>query len=395
MIRIVHTADLHIGADTIGSINPEYRIPDRVLDFFDTLDAIIEYAEEHDADLFIIAGDTFHRNPNPVYLSMFAERLFRISKQCCCIVLVGNHDISGPSDRSSYVDVFSSIEIPNVIVAKKFSVHRISVGNVVLSVGTIPYPDKRRLLSLAEKKGKTSEQINSLIQKKVSKIVKALEKKVSDPAILIGHLTIGGVVHEPTSLDNDAELKTDDIQSDVWRYVALGHIHKFQVVANGTTPIVYSGSIERVSFSEEHEPKGFVWVEIGDTTSYSFIEVDARPYTTIDINVPDVKDVTAYVVGKISKRNIEGHVVRVRITIRDRKRLRMNDVYTALSGAYAVSSVQVSDRDYVVTRPRIQESVSSLSKEELLEMYFEEVEAKNPNRLMKLAKEIMEEVNAE
>ena len=41
--------------------------------------------------------------------------------------------------------------------------------------------------------------------------------------------------------------------------VALGHIHKHQSL-NGDAhpPVIYSGSIERIDFGEEHELKGWV-----------------------------------------------------------------------------------------------------------------------------------------
>ena len=44
-------------------------------------------------------------------------------------------------------------------------------------------------------------------------------------------------------------------------YVALGHIHRYQDRNEGASPpVIYSGSIECVSFKEWDTPKGFVIV---------------------------------------------------------------------------------------------------------------------------------------
>ena len=48
---------------------------------------------------------------------------------------------------------------------------------------------------------------------------------------------------------------------DCFDYVALGHVHKHQVLCKDPY-VVYPGSIERVDFSEEQEAKGYILVEL-------------------------------------------------------------------------------------------------------------------------------------
>ena len=84
----------------------------------------------------------------------------------------------------------------------------------------------------------------------------------------------------------------------VWRYVALGHIHKHQSLnRDEQPPIIYSGSPERIDFGEEREAKGWVVATIGEgQTIWRFQEQyrrPARPFRTIEVDVRDAEDPTA------------------------------------------------------------------------------------------------------
>ena len=53
------------------------------------------------------------------------------------------------------------------------------------------------------------------------------------------------------------------VANPAFDYVALGHIHRHQVLSE-KPPVVYAGSLERLDFGEEADDKGFYLVEIGD-----------------------------------------------------------------------------------------------------------------------------------
>ena len=62
-------------------------------------------------------------------------------------------------------------------------------------------------------------------------------------------------------IGNDHVLLLSNVALPQFEYVALGHIHKTQVLVE-TPPVVYSGSMQRVDFSEEKDPKGFYVVDV-------------------------------------------------------------------------------------------------------------------------------------
>jgi exonuclease SbcD len=78
--------------------------------------------------------------------------------------------------------------------------------------------------------------------------------------------------------------------------VLSGHIHRHQVLVRDLksrplrTPVLYSGSIERTSFVEQDEPKGYMLVRIctsgpnqTPTLSWEFRKLPARPMVQLDI----------------------------------------------------------------------------------------------------------------
>ena len=83
------------------------------------------------------------------------------------------------------------------------------------------------------------------------------------------------------SIGQEPILLLSSVALPAFDYVALGHIHKQQVL-NENPPVVYAGSLERVDFGEEDDAKGFYVVDItaGKNSkrkiSYKFHPVHAR-----------------------------------------------------------------------------------------------------------------------
>ncbi len=106
-IRVLHFADVHIGMENYGGIDPTTGISSRVMDFLRRMNEIIAYAEEHEADLVIFAGDAFKtRSPSPTYQREFARRIKRLAALCPVVLVVGNHDIPTMTQKASSIEIF-------------------------------------------------------------------------------------------------------------------------------------------------------------------------------------------------------------------------------------------------------------------------------------------------
>jgi len=63
------------------------------------------------------------------------------------------------------------------------------------------------------------------------------------------------------TIGQEHALLPGNVANPAFDYIALGHIHRHQVLSQNP-PVVYSGSLERLDFSEEEDDKGFYLVEI-------------------------------------------------------------------------------------------------------------------------------------
>ena len=80
MIKLLHFADLHLGVENYGRIDPATGLSTRLVDFLRAYDQVVDYALENDISLVIFAGDAYKtRDPNPTYQREFARRIRRIS----------------------------------------------------------------------------------------------------------------------------------------------------------------------------------------------------------------------------------------------------------------------------------------------------------------------------
>ncbi|MBL7064360.1 MAG: exonuclease SbcCD subunit D [Anaerolineae bacterium] len=349
-IRLLHFADLHVGMETYGRLDPATGVNGRVLDFLHRFDELIDYGLEHEVDLVIFAGDAYkRRNPNPTYQRAFARRVKRLADAGVPVVLlVGNHDLPTMVQRASSVDIFSALDVPNVIVGRVEDVHRIETRRGPVQVATAPYPARQRLLARDEYRGLSIEQLDEELRSIVTGNIRALAASLAPdvPAVLTAHLSVSGATfgsERSVMIGRDAVVLKSALADSAWDYVALGHIHKHQSLnGGGYPPVVYAGSLERIDFGEEGQPKGFCWVELArGETRYKFVEVDARPFVTVRADVREALNPLMALQQAVAAHDLREAVVRLILRLRaDQEPLvRDRDVRALLSDAYFVGSI--------------------------------------------------------
>ena len=378
-IRLLHFADLHVGVENYGRLDARTGTSSRVRDFLDRMDEVVDYALDHRADAAIFSGDAFkQRDPDPTQQREFASRLKRLADKMPVLLLVGNHDLPGMASKATSVDIFGALDVRNVIVGSEPTGRVVETRRGPFFLAWMPYPMRNRLLTQEQHRGKSVEELDRALRAAVSTLVEDLARQAAEhemPRVLSGHFSVAEAKlgsERSVMLGRDVAVYNSVLAEPVWDYVALGHIHKHQDVNAGAYPsVVYSGSLERIDFGEEKEPKGFCWVQLARSeTEWSFVPVDARPFLTIRVDARERDDPTGAVVRAIEKRDIEGVVVRLIMQLKAEQApaLRDAEMAAALRAAYSYTVVREVEHE---ARTRIGGlAAETLTPTELLERYF-------------------------
>ena len=329
-IRFIHLSDIHIGLLTHGRLNPSTGHNTRLEDILKCLDHVLETAARESVDLILIAGDVFHReNPLPAEEIEFARRIGKAAGNggARVVMVLGNHDYSSSGIGASAVEIFPALDIEGVTIARKPGVIEVNTKSGLVQVACLPWAGRGALLSREEYKSLSSQELQAEIERRLIAIIHGLAEKTQpkDPAVLLAHVAARGARLSGTETDtlsiSDPVIPVTVLADRAFQYVALGHIHRFQDLNEGDAPpVVYSGSIERIDFTEEKEKKGFVLGEISESETgwkciYQFRETPARRFITIDLGEIDEDRRKLPIPDGISPGDIEGAVVRVRYEV--------------------------------------------------------------------------------
>jgi exonuclease SbcD len=361
-MKIIHFADLHLGVENYGRLDPATGLSSRLGDFLSVLDELVDFALDNRVDLVLFCGDAYKtREPGQTQQREFARRIGRLAAAGIPVfLLVGNHDLHNAIGRATATEIFDTLAVKNVYVASRPDIFKIPTAAGIVQVVAVPWLRRSALLSREDTKNLNIEQVNRRMEEALTQVIvsKAAALDPSLPAVLAAHVWVSGarvgsenlmaIGHEPAVL-------LSNIDDPAYDYVALGHIHKHQVLAENP-PVVYAGSLERIDFSEENDEKGFYVVDIlpGDNgkrrVSYEFHPVSARRFLTIGVTLKaDEADPTAVVLETVaaSQDKISDAVVRLNITLPSalEGQLRYNEVRDALKESHYFSITRDVQRE--------------------------------------------------
>ena len=378
MVRLLHFSDLHLGAESYGRFDPETGLSSRMGDFLSSLDRVVDYALENDVHLVLFAGDAYKTcDPTPTHQREFARRIGRLARAGIPTVLLpGNHDVPNARGRANSVAIFETLAVENVRVPSQPVTFRLETKGGAIQVVALPWLGRSLLTALDEHKNKTIEEIRETILEKAENIIMGKIENLDPalPAVFLAHATVFGATFSSerrTMLGQDLVLPSSLYTHSAFDYVALGHIHKYQVL-HDSPPVVYSGSLERIDFGEEKEEKGFVVAEVTKGhAEYEFVPTPARRFVTIRVKATGetpMDDITR----AVADCDIKGSVVRMIIQTKAELEPLIDDkacrqlLREAFHIAAIVRDVGRSER----MRLGQQTSVESLSRRELLAEYF-------------------------
>ena len=385
-MRILHFADLHIGVENYGRIDPDTGLSTRLGDFLQTYDELVDYAIDTGVDLVLFCGDAYKsRDPSQTHQREFARRIARLSNAGIpTFLLIGNHDTPQVIAQATALEIFPTLSVANVHIGDRLETYIVETRDGPLQVVALPWIKRSDYLASNLARGQTHTEINEALQDMITNAIKVRVESLdsSIPAVLAGHVTISQSTlasEQSMMLGHDHVLLNSNVALPQFDYVALGHIHRHQVLSQNPH-VAYAGSLQRVDFGEERDDKGFCVVEI-DTSqpqgsrlkSFEFVKNSARKFVTIDVKLTaGDEDPTATVIKAIESHDLNDAIVRLRITLpaEFEALLLESRIRDALKQAHYVASISkdVVDR----TRTRIQDSnARGLSPKDALRLYFD------------------------
>jgi exonuclease SbcD len=387
-MKIVHTADLHIGLESHGPINPHTGLPRRQEDFLNALDQIVERAITERADLVIMAGDIYKgRDPTPTHQREFARRVLRLSQRGVPVfLLAGNHDVPNAVSRATSIDIFGELAIEGVSVGRTNQVWRLQTPSGPLLVAAHPWMQRSHLMARDEYRAKSAAEIERAMADIIAESIADLAREIEEiqhepgfaqaPAVLAAHLHAKEArdgAERSLTVGTDPLIPIQHVALPAFDYVALGHIHAYQKLS-ARPPAVYPGSIERVNFGEETENKGFVIADVArGSCEWEFVQLEGtRRFVTIEVKAL-TDDPTDATLTQIERRRSEipDAVVRLRVEMSLQNQATFDEtrVRNALADAFWVWEIYRN-----VERPARMRyagvSVEEKSPLELLDDYF-------------------------
>ena len=415
-MKIIHFSDLHIGYTRYSKgIDLETGLDNRIVDFLNTFDELVNYALQENVDLVIFAGDAYKdRNPSQTHQKEFAKRLLKLTKANIPVALiVGNHDMPGNKGRATALDIFPTMDLDNITVIDKLQLYELNTksGNPIQILG-MPWIRKGSLISRLSniKKDITIEDLNKQI---IQTLDNSLEKELSKvnksiPCIFSGHLT---VMEAKTSTETLMSIGADYMfpaqffARPEFEYVALGHVHKDQVLIE-SPPVIYSGSLERVDFGEKDDVKGFYVIEIEPSKfqgnrlkGYKKIAVSARNFREYIINIPKETEFPVNTIEEaLNSNEIKDSIARITIESTREHYESINDpkIKSILSNAkYLVSTELKLISEKKINDIQISENLGIVDSFEKYLDNFKEINDQKRKRLLDFGKEIINEYENE
>ena len=387
-MRILHFSDLHIGVENYGRTDPETGLSTRLGDFLASLDQVVDFALTGDVDLVLLAGDAYKgRDPSQTHQREFARRLARLSEgNIPTFLLVGNHDLPNAVSRATAVEIFATLRVPNIQVGSSLQTYLVPTRAGPLQILAVPWPRRSSLLGREESRGMSIDNIREEIERRMTEAIDSSARRLDPavPAIIAGHVTVNGATvgtERSMMLGQDHVLMASALERPQVDYVALGHIHKHQVLRSERPMVVYSGSLQRIDFSEEGDEKGFCIIDLDPAcqqgqrmTEFSFHHLAARPFVTIDTTlVPGEPDPTQAVLRAIARKEVTDAVVRVRITLPPElePQLRESDIRVALQSAHYVAAISRESPEGTRRTRLAAELAEGLQPMQALSLYME------------------------
>lgn len=299
-MKFIHIADVHLG------VTPDAGMPwseTRSRDIWNSFRFMIEQARRQQADLLLIAGDLFHRQPLKRELKEIAAWFAEIP-DTEIVLIAGNHDYLHPK---SYYRSFEWPENVHFIGTRDLAaVHLDRIHTTVWGCSFWNQEDTRAVYH--------KDILQKVLQN--ANTVKNHREAEYDVPFMRGtgaferFADSGQVDHRRRNFqillghggdDRHHPFRANDIAEAGFDYAAFGHIHKVAQLIPGK--VVMAGSLEPTDCND-FGSHGFWMGELTERgTSVSFYPIKKCEYIQQEINV--TPELSAYAVSELVRQELQ------------------------------------------------------------------------------------------
>lgn len=276
MIRLLHSADWHLGQTLMGW--------NRETEHARALDALVEIAADRAVDAVIVAGDVFDGQSPPSSAEQMLYRtvlgLRRRLPEVAIVVVAGNHDPAGRLEAPHAVLSELGVHVIGTVTKRNGDIdldrHLIPLKGGEAHVLALPYLGPAALPPFDRRADDAGSPVVRAVRSFHDDAVGAARGRIgSSPLVVTGHLAIAGATESEGAerrilIGGEHAVPTDLFPADL-AYVALGHLHRPQSLG---PRLRYSGSLFPLSATERDYDHGVTVVEIdGDATTTEHVSI--------------------------------------------------------------------------------------------------------------------------
>ncbi len=296
-MRILHTADWHLGKNLEGQSRMDEQ--EQFLTDF------VKIAHANDIDLIMIAGDVYDKsNPPARAEKMFYDTLKRLSGngERLTLVISGNHDnpdrlvAAGPLAREHGIIMVGTPK--TVVPCGEYGKHKIlasgegfieiEMKNEKAVILTVPYPSEKRLNEVIYNGMDDEEDKAKSYSDRIFSLFDTLKSHYREDTINLATSHLFAMGSEESGSERSIQLGGSYIVDGSCfpseaQYVALGHVHKPQIVPGTNKKARYCGSPIHYNKKEINFNKKCFIVEVKAGEECTIEEVDLKVYKPIEI----------------------------------------------------------------------------------------------------------------
>ncbi|MCE5221705.1 MAG: exonuclease SbcCD subunit D [Clostridium sp.] len=296
-MRILHTADWHLGKNLEGQSRMDEQ--EQFLNDF------VKIVEENNIDLIMIVGDVYDSsNPPARAEKMFYDTLKRLSGngERLTLVISGNHDnpdrlvAAGPLARNHGIIMVGTPK--TVVSCGEYGKHKviesgegfieIEINNERTVILTVPYPSERRLNEVIYNGMDEEEEKVKSYSDRIFSLFESLKSHYREDTINLATSHLFAMGSEESGSERSIQLGGSYIVDGSCfpkeaQYVALGHVHKPQIVPGTNKKARYCGSPIHYNKKEITFNKKCFIIDVKPNEECNIEEVNLKIYKPIEV----------------------------------------------------------------------------------------------------------------